>query len=87
MIQKNLDKIIIGTALTVAASALLPIAKETFRPIVANGMQGGSSLFQRARSIVQMAREEVEDIVAEAQFERMKQQLDKEIASLQVEGQ
>ncbi|MBD0384239.1 DUF5132 domain-containing protein [Paenibacillus sedimenti] len=82
MIQKNIDKIIIGTALTVAASALLPIAKSTLKPIAEAGMQGGAGLFQRARSMLQIAREEVEDIVAEAQFERMKRQLDKEIALL-----
>ncbi|NRF90864.1 DUF5132 domain-containing protein [Paenibacillus frigoriresistens] len=82
MIQKNIDKIIIGSALAVAASALLPIARSTMQPIAAAGVQGSNSLLQRARSLLQMAREEVEDIVAEAQFERMKKQLDKEIASL-----
>ncbi|TXK84356.1 DUF5132 domain-containing protein [Paenibacillus sp. N3.4] len=82
MIQKNIDKIIIGTALTVAASALLPIAKSTLQPITSAGMQGSSGLLHRARSLLQIAREEVEDIIAEAQFERMKKQLDKEIASL-----
>jgi hypothetical protein len=87
MIQKNIDKIIIGTALAAAASTLLPIAKATLQPLAASGMQVGASLFQRARSIVQLAREEVEDIIAEAQFERMKQQLDKEIALLPVDEQ
>ncbi|WP_261301801.1 DUF5132 domain-containing protein [Paenibacillus andongensis] len=82
MIQKNIDKIIIGSALAVAASALLPIAKSTLRPLAAAGMQGSGGLLHQARSLLQMAREEVEDIVAEAQFERMKKQLDKEIASL-----
>ncbi|TBL76546.1 DUF5132 domain-containing protein [Paenibacillus thalictri] len=80
MIQKNLDKIIIGAALAVAASALLPVAKSAFRPAAAGGTQGGSFLLNRARALVQIARQEVEDIVAEAQFERMKKQLDKEIA-------
>jgi hypothetical protein len=80
MIQKNLDKLIVGAALAAAASALLPIAKSTLRPLLANGLTAGEVLMQRARSIVQIAREEVEDIVAEAQFERMKKQLDKEIA-------
>ncbi|SDN73434.1 hypothetical protein SAMN04487897_104238 [Paenibacillus sp. yr247] len=82
MIQKNIDKIIIGTALTIAASAILPIAKSTLQPIAAAGMQGSGGLLQRAKSLLQLAREEVEDIIAEAQFERMKKQLDKEIALL-----
>jgi hypothetical protein len=80
MIQKNLDKLIVGAALAAAASALLPIAKSTLRPLLANGLTAGDGLMNRARSIVQIAKEEVEDIVAEAQFERMKKQLDKEIA-------
>ncbi|MFD0693951.1 DUF5132 domain-containing protein [Paenibacillus sp. GCM10027628] len=87
MIQKNIDKIIVGTALTVAASALLPIAKTALQPLAAAGMEGGANLLQRARSLFQMAREEVEDIVAEAQFERMKRQLDKEIGMLDAEEQ
>jgi hypothetical protein len=81
MIQKNLDKLIVGAALAAAASTLLPIAKSTLRPLLANGLTAGEGLVNRARSIVQIAREEVEDIVAEAQFERMKKQLDKEIAN------
>ncbi|MFC5447429.1 DUF5132 domain-containing protein [Paenibacillus aestuarii] len=85
MIQKNIDKIIIGTALTVAASALIPIAKSTLRPLASAGAQGGAGLLQRARSALQVAREEMEDIVAEAQFERMKRQLDKEIALMDSE--
>lgn len=80
MLQKNLDKIVIGTALALAASALLPIAKTTFRPLVAGGIQGGADLINRGRSLFQLARQEMEDIVAEAQFERMKKQLDQEIA-------
>ncbi|NOV04338.1 DUF5132 domain-containing protein [Paenibacillus planticolens] len=82
MIQKNIDKIIIGTALTVAASALLPIAKSTLQPITEAGIQGSGGLLTRVRSLLQIAREEVEDIIAEAQFERMKKQLDREIALL-----
>jgi hypothetical protein len=83
MIQKNMDKIIMSAALAIAASALLPIAKSTFRPLVANGLEGGLGIVNRARSFIQIAREEVEDIIAEAQFERIRRQLDKEIASVE----
>ncbi|KZE72432.1 DUF5132 domain-containing protein [Paenibacillus polymyxa] len=82
MMQTNFEKIVIGTALAIAASALLPIAKTTFRPIAEAGMQGGTSLLNRGKSYLQLAREEVEDIIAEAKFERMKKQLDQEIALL-----
>jgi hypothetical protein len=58
--ERNVERIIIITALAIAASSLLPIAKKTLL----------------------VARDEMEDIFAEAQFERMKKQLDKEIASV-----
>lgn len=79
MLEKNIDKMIVGTALAIAASALLPIAKTTFRPLAESGMEGGAVLLNRFKSVVQRAREEVEDIFAEAQFERMKRQFEKEI--------
>jgi hypothetical protein len=41
-----------------------------------------SSLLPIAKKTLRVAREEVEDILAEAQFERIKKQLDKEIASV-----
>jgi hypothetical protein len=80
MIQKNLDNIIVGAALAAAASTLIPIAKSTFGPLAASGLLSGAGLMNHARSWIQKAREEVEDIVAEAQFERMKKQMDEEIA-------
>lgn len=82
MFQRNMDKIIVTAALAAAATTLLPIAKTTLRPLLAGGMEIGEGLVKRAQSIVQIAKEEMEDIVAEAQFERMKKQLDKEIASI-----
>ena len=82
MFQRNIDKIIVAAALAAAATTLVPIAKTTLRPLLSGGMELGEGLVKRARSIVQIAREEMEDIVAEAQFERMKKQLDKEIASM-----
>ncbi|AJY76732.1 hypothetical protein [Paenibacillus beijingensis] len=81
MIVKHFEKIIVGAALAAAATTLLPIAKSTMRPLLAAGWEAGEGLMNRTRSIVQIAKEEIEDIVAEAQFERMKKQLDQDIAS------
>jgi hypothetical protein len=86
MIQRAVEKLIVGTALAVAATALLPIAKTTLRPLVTSGMQGGVQMLNRARSLAQIAREEVEDIFAEAQFERIKKQLDDEIAAIRLKN-
>jgi hypothetical protein len=80
MFAKNVEKIITGAALALAASALLPVAKTTLRPIALSGMEGVLALVNRAKSAVQIAREEVEDIIAEAQYERIKKQLNREIA-------
>jgi len=87
MLQKNIEKILIGASLAFAASALLPIAKSALRPLVSGGNPAGTDLLERAKSMLQVAREEVEDIFAEAQFERMKRQLDKEIALLDSDEQ
>jgi hypothetical protein len=83
VIQKNIDKLIVGAALVAATSVILPIAKSTLRPLLASGLTAGEGLMNRARLYVQIAKEEVEDIVAEAQFERMKKQIDKDIASME----
>lgn len=80
MLQKNAEKIIVGAALAVAASALLPILRSTLKPLAQTGMQGSLGLADRLRYAVQVARDEVEDIIAEAQFERMKKRIDDEIA-------
>jgi hypothetical protein len=83
--QRTTEKIIVGAALTLAVSALLPIAKSTLKPLAASGIQGVRGLANRAKYALQVARDEVEDIIAEAQFERMKKQFDKDIASLDTE--
>lgn len=79
MAQKLIEKVIVGAALTMAASVLLPIAKNSLPGIIQSGRRGLGELGSRTRSMIQVAREEMEDIVAEAQFERMKRQFDQEI--------
>jgi hypothetical protein len=78
---KNLEKMIMTAALAASASALLPLARDTLRPSAQTGYDTVTGLVQSTRSFMRIAREEVEDIVAEAQFERMKKQLDREIAA------
>lgn len=79
MAQKVIEKVIVGAALTMAASVLLPIAKHSLPVLVQSGRRGVGELTSRTKSMIQVAREEIEDIVAEAQFERMKRQFDQEI--------
>lgn len=79
---KNIDKtgIITGVALGLTAAAILPIMKGTFLTLGIIGVKGALNLADTAKSTIILAREEIEDIIAEAQFERMKNQLDKEIS-------
>ncbi|TVY10429.1 DUF5132 domain-containing protein [Paenibacillus cremeus] len=81
MLDRQAEKWIVGAALAVAASTLVPILKSTWKPLVEDGVQTGSGLTDKIKYAVQVARDEIEDIVAEAQFERMKRRLDQEIAS------
>jgi hypothetical protein len=74
-VQRNAERIIVGAALAVAASTLLPMLK----PLAAGGLQALAGLANRTKYAMQLVREEAEDIIAEAQFERMKKQLDRDI--------
>jgi len=81
MLERNTEKLIVGAALAFAASTLWPIVKNTLKPLAETGMNGAASLTDRIQYALQVARDEVEDIVAEAQFERMRKKLDREIAA------
>ncbi|MFC3884027.1 DUF5132 domain-containing protein [Bacillus songklensis] len=64
------QRIIVGSALVIATSALVPIAKQTLKPIVGN-------LSKQMKYFLASTKEGIEDMVAEVKFERMKKQLDK----------
>ncbi|RKP49920.1 DUF5132 domain-containing protein [Cohnella endophytica] len=82
MLEKNAEKLIVGAALAYAASTLWPIARNALKPSAETGTQGAAAgLTGRIQYVLQVARDEIEDIVAEAQFERMKKKLDQEIAA------
>jgi hypothetical protein len=73
--MKHLERMIVGAALVVGSSVLLPIARET----LSTAFHAGGRAMSGLRTGLQLIREEVEDIVAEAQFERMKTQIDQEM--------
>ena len=58
-----------------AASSLL----ENIRPLAVFGIRGVLEISDKTKSLYAYAREEIEDLVAEAQFERMKGHVDEEI--------
>jgi hypothetical protein len=79
MNEKTIEKWLIGAALTAAAPTLLPIVKNILRPLATTELYGSGDWIDRVKTTTQFIREEFEDIVAEAQFERMKKQLDLEM--------
>ncbi|MEK8126637.1 DUF5132 domain-containing protein [Paenibacillus filicis] len=81
MLERNTEKLIVGAALAFATSTLWPIVKNTLKPLAETGMHGAAGLTDRIQYVLQVARDEVEDIVAEAQFERMRKKLDRDIAA------
>jgi hypothetical protein len=81
MNQKRIEKLTVISGLALAISALIPVAKTTFVTVM--GQDGAKNLVNRAKSVVQYAKEEIEDIVAEAQFERLKKRLAHEIEDLE----
>ena len=78
---KNIEKsgLITGVALGLVAPTLLPVMKSTLFTLGIIGVRGTLSLVDSTKTTIKLAKEEIEDIIAEAQFERMKNQLDKEI--------
>jgi hypothetical protein len=72
MIERNLQRIVIGSALALATTALMPVIKKTLRPIMLD-------LSKQMRYLIVATKEEIEDMAAEVKFERMRKSLDKEI--------
>jgi hypothetical protein len=72
MIERGLQRVIVGSAIIIASTALLPIAKQTLRPVV-------RGLSKNMRYLIVSTKEGIEDIVAEVKFERMKKQMDKDM--------
>ncbi|WP_139488640.1 DUF5132 domain-containing protein [Brevibacillus dissolubilis] len=76
---KLVERVVVGTALVLGASVLLPIAKTSLTTAARVGGRAVNGAVEGARHALLTAREEVEDIIAEAQFERMKNQIDNDI--------
>jgi hypothetical protein len=77
--QPSWEGVVTGIGVTLAAAVLAPVVKEVARPLVAAGAHGAALLMEQVRSGVSYVKEEVEDLVAEAQFERLKRSIDREL--------
>lgn len=72
MLERNLQRIVIGSAMVLATSALLPVVKNTMRPIVRD-------VSRQMKYLIVMTKEGIEDFAAEVKFERIRKSLDKDI--------
>ncbi|MGE6365621.1 hypothetical protein ACQKD9_17820 [Bacillus paramycoides] len=66
-------KVVIGSTFALASAALLPVVRNTLRPLVESGARGVKSTFETIK-------EEVEDIIVEAKMDRMQKQFEKELS-------
>lgn len=72
MFQTNLHRVIVSSVIIVAASTLLPVAKETLKPLV-------GQVSRQMRFFIVSAKEGLEDMVAEAKVERMKRHINHQL--------
>jgi hypothetical protein len=80
-VRPSVEGVVTGIGLTLAASVLLPVVKQVARPLAEAGLQSATLLASQVKSGVSYLKEEIEDIVAEAQFERLKKSIDLDIAN------
>ncbi|KUO64866.1 MAG: hypothetical protein APF84_19075 [Gracilibacter sp. BRH_c7a] len=62
-------------------SILPPALGNILRPVAVLGVRGVLEIAALTKTALQLAREEMEDIVAEAHFERLRKKMDDEIES------
>jgi hypothetical protein len=68
-----------GVGLLFAASVLIPNLKALAQPAISGGLTGASLAGNEVRKRFSFVREELEDFMAEVQFERLKKRIDREM--------
>lgn len=72
MLGRNLQGFVVASAVALATTALLPVIKDTLRPIARD-------LKKQMKYLIVIAKEGVEDLAAEVKFERIRKSLDKDM--------
>jgi len=65
-----------GIGVAVLGALLFPTLKESLHPIAMKAMQGVRDLSEQAQGVLSGVREDIEDLVAEAEFEKLKSSID-----------
>jgi hypothetical protein len=68
-----------GLGAVVLAALLIPGVKDALKPVLGKIMTGVHDLSEQAQGLISSVREDMEDMVAEAQFEKLKQSIDSEV--------
>ncbi|CAM3810075.1 hypothetical protein [Alicyclobacillus pomorum] len=68
-----------SVGLMFAASVLVPKLKTVAKPAISGGFTGASLAGNEVRKRFSLVREELEDFMAEVQFERFKKRIDSEM--------
>lgn len=71
---------IYGISVAVLGALLLPTLKESLHPIAMKAMQGVRDLSEQAQGLMSGVREDIEDLVAEAEFQKLKTSIDSAVA-------
>jgi hypothetical protein len=69
---RNIQRVVVGSAIAIVSTALFPVIKETLRPIARD-------LTRQMKYFVVITKEGIEDLAAEVKFERLRKSLDKDI--------
>ncbi|KGP73743.1 hypothetical protein [Pontibacillus yanchengensis] len=70
IIQRYVQRALVGSVIVVAGTAIYPVVRQTLRPMV-------REISKEMNYFIVCTKERMEDMVAEVKFERMKRQLDK----------
>lgn len=75
-----------GAGVGLLGLLFIPSLTKALRPMVRKAMEEAMDVSQRAQGVVSRAKEEFEDIVAEASFNKMKESLEEDIAGTEEKG-
>lgn len=69
-----------GVGVALLGALLFPTLKESLHPVAMKAMQGVKDLSEQAQGLLSGVREDIEDLVAEAEFEKLKSSIDSVVA-------
>ncbi|SMC99768.1 hypothetical protein [Sporomusa malonica] len=73
-------------AAALVGAVLVPSVRETLRPLVLKTVQGVMELGEQAQGLFSGVKEDLEDLMAEAQFDKFKQSIEASFDELPVDG-